>query len=209
MRTRVKFCGCTSWADAEAAIEAGADAIGMLFASSPRRITWPEFEAIARRIPPLVTPVAVFNNPKRAEVEAVRDVLPSVVIQLHGNESGTFVSEIGGLVIKALPVLPGDSVERLAHRSDEFADALLMFDTARESRTAPASPFTWERVAPIARTRPVVVAGGLTPDNVGACVRAARPFGVDARSGIEDPKGRKDPAKMAAFIRAVREADET
>ncbi len=208
MRTRVKFCGCTSWADAEAAIDAGADAIGMIFAISPRRITWPDFETIARNIPPLVTPVAVFQNPKRAEVEAVRDVLPNLVVQLHGNESGTFVSEIGGLVIKAIPVLPGDSVERLAHRCEEYPDAMLMFDTARESRAVAAAPFAWEHAAPIARTRPVVIAGGLTPENVADCVRSVRPFAVDARTGVEDRNGRKDPAKMGAFIRAVREADE-
>ncbi len=208
MRTRVKFCGCTNWIDAEAAIDAGADAIGVIFAASPRRITWPDFEEIAGKIPPLVTPVGVFENPKRAEIEAARDVLPNLVVQLHGNESGTFVSEIGGLVIKAIPVLPGDSVERLAHRCEEYPDALVMFDTARENRTGPAAPFAWEHVAPIARTRPAIVAGGLTPENVAVCVQSVRPFGVDARSGVEDRNGRKDPAKMAAFIRAVRTADE-
>ncbi len=208
MRTRVKFCGCTRWADAEAAIDAGADAIGMIFAASPRRISWPDFEEIARKIPPFVTPVGVFENPKRAEIEAARDVLANLVIQLHGNESGTFVSEIGGLVIKALPVLPGDSVERLAHRCEEYPDALLMFDTARENRATPAAPFAWEHVAAIARTRPVVIAGGLTPGNVAACVRSVRPFAVDTRSGVEDRNGHKDPMKMAAFVRAVRTADE-
>lgn len=207
MRTRIKFCGCTTWADVETAIDAGADAVGMIFAASPRHIAWPDFEEIAARIPPFVTAVGVFENPKRGEVEAARDVLASLVVQLHGNESETFVSEIGGLVVKAIPVMPGDSTQRLAHRCDEFADALVLFDTARESRDVAALPFAWESVAPIARARPVVVAGGLTPENVGACIQVVRPFAVDARSGVEDSKGRKDPQKMAAFVRAVREAD--
>ncbi len=209
MRTRVKFCGCTSWAEVEEAIEAGADAVGMIFAASPRHIAWPAFEEIARRIPPFVTPVGVFANPKRAEIEAARDALSSLVVQLHGNESGTLVSEIGGLIVKALAVLPGDSTERLAQRCREFPDVLVLFDTARDDRNAPGTPFAWEHVSTIARVRPIAIAGGLTPENVGQCVRAVRPFAVDARSGVEDARGRKDAVKMAAFVRAVREADET
>ncbi len=208
MRTRVKFCGCTNWRDAEAAIDAGADAIGMIFAASPRHIAWPDFEEIASRIPPFVGAVGVFVDPKRTEVEAARDVLPSMIVQLHGNESGTFASEIGGLVIKALPVMPVDSTQRLAHRCADFTSALILFDTARENRNVAASAFAWDSIAPIARARPVVVAGGLTPENVGACVRGVHPFGVDARSGIEDEKGRKDSTKMSSFVRAVRSADE-
>jgi phosphoribosylanthranilate isomerase len=154
-----------------------------------------------------VTPVGVFADPKRGEIEAARDVLPGLVVQLHGNESGTFASEIGGLVIKALPVHEGDSTQRLAHRCDEFDDALILFDTARSERTSAAPPFAWEAVAPIARTRPVIVAGGLRPENVTQCVQMVRPFAVDARSGVENAKGRKDVQKMVAFIDAVRRAD--
>ncbi len=208
MRTRVKFCGCTDWSEAETAIDAGADAIGMIFTASPRHIAWPAFEEIARRIPPFVTPVGVFADPKRAEVEGARDILPSLVVQLHGNESGTFVSELGGLIVKAIHVAPGDLLDRLAQRCDEFPDALILFDTARADRSEPGVPFAWEHIAPIARARPVVVAGGLNASNVAQCVHTVRPFAVDVRSGIEDRKGRKDPAAMAAFVQAVRAADE-
>jgi phosphoribosylanthranilate isomerase len=97
----------------------------------------------------------------------------------------------------------------LAHRCDEFPDALILFDTARANRAEPGAAFAWEHVAPMALARPVMIAGGLTPANVAACIRTARPFGVDARSGIEDRKGRKDPAAMAAFVNAVRAADES
>ncbi|MGH7737353.1 MAG: phosphoribosylanthranilate isomerase [Candidatus Tyrphobacter sp.] len=207
MRTRVKFCGCTSWADVEASIDAGADAIGMIFAPSPRRIAWPDVEEIARRLPPLATPVGVFCNPNRAEIEGVRDLLPNLVVQLHGNESATFVSEIGGLVMKAIAVSPGDSTEHLARRSDEFSGALMLFDAARASRDDAALPFAWESVAPIARTRPIVVAGGLNPENVAQCVAVVRPYAVDVRSGIEDARGRRDTRAMATFIAAVRSAD--
>lgn len=209
MRTRVKFCGCTDWQDVEAAIDAGADAVGMIFAPSPRHISWQAFEEIARRIPPFVTPVGVFADSKRVEIEAARDILPNIVVQLHGNESGTFASELGGLVVKVIHVRPTDATERLAQRCAEFPEALIMFDTARQDRSAPGAVFAWDHVAPIARARPIVVAGGLTPENVLQCIRVARPFGVDARGGVEDRNGRKDPAKMAVFVQAVRAADET
>ena len=210
MRTRVKFCGCTNWREAEAAIEAGADAIGMIFAHSSRRIEWEAVCEIAKRLPPLVTPVGVFADPKRAEIEAARDLMPQLVVQLHGNESGTFVSELGGEIVKVIHVSPTDGTQRLAHRCEEFTEALVMFDTARQDGHAGGGTgiaFAWEHVAPIARLRPIVVAGGLTPENVGECVRAVRPFAVDARSGIET-NGKKDRVKMEAFIQAVREADE-
>lgn len=209
MRTRVKFCGCTNWAEVELAIDAGADAVGMIFASSPKRISWPDFEDIARRIPPFITPVGVFADPKRGEVEAARDLIAGLVVQLHGNESGTFVSELGGLLVKAIPVLPGDSTERLARRCNDFPNAMVLFDTVRNGSAARRDPFAWEHAAPIARVRPVAIAGGLTPQNVGSCVQTVRPYCVDARSGVEDRKGRKDPAAMAAFVRAVRSADES
>ncbi len=209
MRTRVKICGCANWADVEAAIEAGADAVGMIFAVSPRRIAWPDFEEIARRIPPMITPVAVFADPKRAEVEAARDALPGLVVQLHGNESGAFVSELGGLVIKAIPVRAGDTSDRLARRCEAFPSADVLFDVAREDRSIHADPFAWGHAAPIARSRPVVIAGGLTPQNVAECVRTVRPFAVDVRTGVEDGHGRTDPLAAAAFVEAVHEADET
>jgi phosphoribosylanthranilate isomerase len=190
------------------AIEVGADAVGMIFASSPRRIVWPDFEEIARRIPPFVTPVGVFADPKRSEIEAARDLLPSLVVQLHGNESGTFASELGGLIVKAIPVLPGDDTDRLAHRCRDFPNALVLFDTARRGANHDRNPFAWENAAPIARMRPVVIAGGLTVQNVGDCVRTVRPYAVDVRSGIEDARGRKDPSAMAAFVQAVRRADQ-
>jgi phosphoribosylanthranilate isomerase len=204
--TRIKFCGATGWGDVESALDAGADAVGMIFAESPRRITWQAAREIAGRIPAQITPVAVFVNPTRDEVARVRDLFPNALVQLSGDEPPGFATSIGGAVIKAVHV--GDeSPEEMQRICDRFAPSLLLFDTRVAGKFGGTGvTFDWTNIAVLARWRPVMVAGGLTPKNVAACVRAVRPFGVDVRSGIETD-GRKDIEKMRAFVRAVRESD--
>jgi phosphoribosylanthranilate isomerase len=199
----VKFCGCTSFSDVAMASDAGADAFGMIFAPSPRRITLAAAEEIATHVSASILPVAVFVNPALPEVEAVRALFPSAMLQFSGDESGAFVRRYGERAIKAI----GVDAETIAieTRAREFPDAVLLFDS-KDGGTAGGTgkTFAWDRVAPVAALRRVVIAGGLTPANVATCLRAARPFGVDVRSGVET-EGRKDPVKMRAFVRAVRE----
>lgn len=206
-RTWIKFCGCRTWSDVSSAIDAGADAVGLIFASSPRRVRWDDAREIARRLPAEVEAVGVFVDPSPEDINAVRMLFPRMSIQLSGNETAEFVHRYGDRAIKAIHVngkqQPGD----IADACRLYWQALILFDTQYGDLVGGTGrTFPWETVAPIGRERPVVVAGGLTPENVGECVRAVRPFGVDVRTGIET-NDRKDPEKMAAFVRAVREAD--
>ncbi len=194
--------------DVELSYDAGADAFGMIFAPSQRRITFEAAEQIARSAPPGITPVGVFVDPSASEVARFREVFPNALVQLCGNESPAFVRELGDGVIKAVHVGAGDAAA-VAASFLRFAPALVLLDTKRAGAYGgTGETFPWEIVAAPARWHPVLIAGGLTPENVGACVRAIRPFGVDVRSGIESG-GRKDVEKMQRFVRAVRENDVT
>jgi phosphoribosylanthranilate isomerase len=194
--------------DVMMAIETGADAIGMIFAPSPRRIAQSAAKHIADQLPPFITPVGVFVDPTRDDIARARDIFPDLVIQLHGSEPPSFVSSIDGKVIKTVHVAPDETdPEAIERAGNEHPRAILLFDTAVNGRSGGTGvPLPWRTVAPVARQRQVVVGGGLTPDNVAQCIRAARPFGVDVRSGIETD-GRKDVIKMRAFVQAVRESD--
>ena len=190
------------------AIETGADAIGMIFAPSTRRIAESSAKHIAEHLPPFITPVGVFVDPTRDDIARARDIFPDLVIQLHGSETPSFVTSLDGKLIKTIHVpaetTDSNAIERLAN---EHPRAILMFDTAVNGRSGgTGTVFQWRTVAPIARERQVVISGGLTPENVSNCVRVVRPFGVDVRSGIETD-GRKDKAKMRAFVQAVKDTD--
>jgi len=205
--TWVKFCGCTSWNDVELAIEAGADAIGMIFAPSPRRIAWSQAQAIARRLPQDLDAVAVFVDPQPHEVDAVRALFPQAWLQFSGNEEPGALARYGGARLKAIHVSGEDSEAALEERAARYDGARPLFDAYVAGMAGGTGrTFAWERVAALARRREIVVAGGLNPRNAGACVRAVRPFGVDVRGGVESD-GAKDAAKMRAFVRAVRAAD--
>ena len=202
--TLVKFCGCTAWHDVLLAIDAGADAFGMIFAPSPRRIEWANAVEISGHRLDAIAPVAVFVDPERDEVDRVRILLPNAWLQFSGNEPPEFVALFGERAIKAIHV--GDRDDALQERALGFSRALLLFDTHdRERAGGTGRVFEWPRVAALAARRQVIVAGGLTPDNVADCVRELRPYGVDVRSGVESD-GQKDARKMQAFVRAVRAA---
>ncbi|GAC1500973.1 MAG: phosphoribosylanthranilate isomerase [Vulcanimicrobiaceae bacterium] len=191
-----------------AAIETGADAVGFIFAPSPRRIAESVAKDIARLLPPFITPVGVFVNPSYDEIARAKSIFPDLVVQLSGTESPMFVSSLEGKVIKTVHVLPeGESEEALSERSEQHPRAIILFDTKIGGMAGGSGqPFAWRCIAPIARRRQVIVSGGLTPDNVSNCVRTVRPFGVDVRSGIETD-ARKDVAKMRSFVQAIKETD--
>jgi len=200
----VKLCGCTSPADAALAAQCGADAFGMIFAPSPRRITFGSAEDIARHLPPKISPVAVFVNPTEDEVESVQELFPNAFLQFSGEETPEFVARYGDRAIKAMHI--DDLSTNVQERCDRYAGAFLLFDARQDGMAGGTGrSFNWDHVAAIAKERRVVVAGGLTPENVGECIARARPFGVDVRTGIESG-GSKDPAKMQAFLDAVRGA---
>jgi phosphoribosylanthranilate isomerase len=205
--TRVKFCGCTGWPDVADAIAAGVDAIGMIFAPSPRRIEWDAAAEIAQRIGNHAIPFGVFVDPPLEQIERARRLFPELYVQLSGEESPEFARSIGGTVVKAIHVESDASMEELEARCNRFAPALVMFDTKVAGMSGgTGARFDWSKVARLVRSRPIVIAGGLTPENVGECVRTLHPAWVDVRSGIETA-GRKDVEKMQRFIAAVREND--
>lgn len=210
MRTRVKICGCTSAADAAVAVEAGADAIGVILAEeSERRVTVDRFREIAATIPAMVTLIAVFVDPPAPLVDEA--LKAGAIPQFHGYEPADACESFAeGPYLKAYHVRPDhvqtrETFERFAR---PFEHATWLFDTAGASGRSGGTgrTFSWEIARELAGDRRFVVSGGLTPENVAECVRAVRPYAVDVRSGVET-NGRKDAAKVRAFVAAVRETD--
>jgi phosphoribosylanthranilate isomerase len=208
--TRIKFCGMTSPADVALAVEAGADAVGIICAPSERRVTLERAAEIARAIPPFVAGFAV--------VDAARDdgVAPALyqlglTLQFAGAASPDTCARqsAGRRYVKVLRVAADGTLDGGLREFGpcDYGDALLLLDAAVPGRLGGSGvAFAWEFARTLARERPIAVAGGLTPGNVGACVRTLRPYAVDVRSGVERA-GHKDAALMRAFVRAVRNAD--
>ncbi|MBT8420134.1 MAG: phosphoribosylanthranilate isomerase [Gammaproteobacteria bacterium] len=202
MRTRIKICGITRPEDALATARLGADAIGLVFyPPSPRAITLEKAHAIAAALPPFVTLVALFVNPDRGLVEEVIDALPVGILQFHGDESPTDCERYQRPYIKAVRMQEGVVLSDAMAR---FASAAgLLLDAHREGMWGGTGErFDWTRI-PTDRTLPLVLAGGLDPDNVREAVRMVRPFAVDVSGGVESAKGIKDAEKMARFIARV------
>ncbi|MBV8150931.1 MAG: phosphoribosylanthranilate isomerase [Candidatus Eremiobacteraeota bacterium] len=206
--TRVKICGCTSYEDASRAIEAGADAVGFIFAPSERRVEVKEVRAIAERLAPFTAVFGVFVDPQAGEVRDALVTIPGLRLQFSGAESPDFCETVSpSRYVKAFHLGGPDDDATLAAVGD-YPRALRMFDTYdRALRGGTGRTFSWARLRESPGLAPFVVSGGLSSENVGACVRLLRPFGVDVRSGVETGN-RKDPVKMRAFVRAVREADD-
>ena len=204
--TRIKFCGCTSVSDVELAQEAGADYFGMIFAPSPRQITWDGARAIASNAPAGIAPVAVFVNPSRDEIARVAEMFEDLTVQLSGDESPDFVASISGNIVKAIH-LESESEKDVERLCERYPQSVLLFDTRAPGKYGgTGQTFDWSTVRQMARWRRCMIGGGLTHENVGELVSSVMPFGVDVRSGIET-HGRKDAGKMRAFVQAVREHD--
>ena len=207
-RVAVKVCGVTSREDARAAVAAGADAIGFVFwPRSPRAVDADTARAIAAALPPFVLRVGVFVAAPNEEIRRVADEVGLDMVQLHGSEAPEAVAAAPRRAVKAVRVGPGFRVED-ALRYDGAAAGLLV-DTRVDGGLPGGTgrSFDWSLVRPLREgTSFLVLAGGLTPDNVGAAIAAVRPDAVDVSTGVESAPGRKDPAKMRAFVEAVRGA---
>ena len=207
MRTRIKICGITRLEDARAAAEYGADAIGFIqWRNSPRFIEPAAAAAIARGLPPLLTPVAVFVNPARQEVDATLKAIPTATLQFHGEEEPRFCAGFGRPWIKAAGAKPGrDLVKYFA--AFDGASAWLVDEFHEKLYGGTGSRFDWNLV-PRNPLRPLILSGGLGADNVDEAIHAVRPYAVDVSSSVETAKGIKDAAKIAAFISEVKRADQ-
>ncbi len=214
MRTRVKICGITRVDDGIAAATAGADAIGLVFWSgTPRCVTLGQARAIANALPAFVTVVGLFVDPTPDFVRGALAAVPLDLLQFHGDESPDFCASFGRPYVKAVPVRPGVD---LLHYANRHAGAKGWLFDAFQPGGLPGgtgTTFDWNEV-PRGLTRPLILSGGLTPQNVGAAIRTVRPWAVDVSSGVEvtgddgkPTKGVKSAPKIAAFIREVRNAD--
>ena len=210
MRTRIKICGCTSIADIEGAVEAGADAVGVIFAASPRKVTLANARALVRSVPSFVAVVGVMVNPDETFVD---DVLAlGMVPQFSGDETPEFCATwANGRYVKAIHFTSG--VEYSAADAEaaaaRYPDADLLFDSrAGALYGGTGTSFSWPLVEAIARRRRIIVSGGLVPGNVAAAVAGVRPFGVDVRSGVEsgDKKDTEKCARSCArFVKPTRD----
>jgi phosphoribosylanthranilate isomerase len=205
--TRVKICGITRLEDAQLAVELGAAALGFnFFSPSPRYIAPAAAAEVIRQLPPFVTPVGVFADETDAEqVAAVAREAGVTAIQLHGPRFPVASGPLQGfLLIRAVAVREDFRPEELA-RLEASAFLLDTFDPNLPGGTG--RTFDWSLAREAARYGPIILAGGLTPGNVGEAIRQVRPFAVDAASGVESAPGVKDAAKLRAFFAAVAEAD--
>ncbi len=209
-RTRIKVCGCTQAADVGLLVDAGVDAIGVILAEdSPRRVSIERLREIAAATPAFVSVVAVFIDPSSPFVDEALKV--GAIPQFHGFESADACESMAaGPYIKAFHVAA--EAEHDAAWFDRFAapyeHATWLFDTAVAGGRSGGTGRTFDPslARMLAGDRRIVMSGGLTPENVGEIVRLVRPYAVDVRSGVET-NGEKDPARVRAFIRAVRAAD--
>ena len=204
-RVRIKFCGMTRVEDALDAARLGVDAIGLIFApQSRRRVTFELAREIAQALPPFVTRVGLFMDPEEAFVRETIDRVPLDLLQFHGNESPAFCRRFGRPYLKAVPML-GEDDTALTRAVADYADAaaLLLDAHAPGAAGGTGSRFDWTKI-PAGIAGQIVLAGGLTPENVAAAVETVRPYAVDVASGIESAPGIKDPVRMKRFIDEVR-----
>nr|VFK21216.1 MAG: phosphoribosylanthranilate isomerase [Candidatus Kentron sp. LPFa]VFK34397.1 MAG: phosphoribosylanthranilate isomerase [Candidatus Kentron sp. LPFa] len=202
LRTRIKICGITRSSDALTAARLGADAIGLVFyPPSPRSITIEKAHAIASALPPFVTLVALFVDPDHAFVEEVLSTLPIDLLQFHGEETPTDCEQYGCPYIKAARMREGMELSTWMERFRN-ARALLLDTYHKGARGGTGETFDW-RLVPSQRTLPIILAGGLNPNNVREAIRMVKPFAVDVSGGVESGKGIKDEDRMAEFIAAV------
>ncbi|PLX98596.1 MAG: phosphoribosylanthranilate isomerase [Desulfuromonas sp.] len=199
---KVKICGITSLDDALHACSCGADALGFVFYDkSPRCVTPEAARVIINALPPFVSTVGLFVNEKPQTIRAIAEQCGLDVIQLHGDEGPAACDYAPHRTVKALRVKDAASLEgHTAYRTN----ALLLDAWSKKAYGGTGETFNWALAATVARQRPVILAGGLSPENVGAAISAVRPYAVDVSSGVESAPGVKDRQKLAAFIAAAK-----
>lgn len=204
--TRIKICGITRKEDALAAARSGADALGLVFyEKSPRHVSIAQAAQLAAAVPPFVTVVGLFVNASAESVRATLQAVPLDVLQFHGDETPAFCAQFGRPYLKAIRVKPGvDLVQCAADYAS--AQGLLLDAYVEGTPGGTGEAFDWDLI-PRNLALPVILSGGLHAGNVAAGIRQVRPWAVDVSSGVEAGKGIKDAAKIAAFIKEVKQIE--
>lgn len=206
MPCKIKICGITNPDDALAAVAAGADALGFVFHKASARCVTAE---VARRIiamlPPFVLPVGVFVNENMKVVHDLMDSCGLALAQLHGDELAAYCEQLGRPMLKAIRLRDMGSFLPLAEYKGRAGIRGFVIDTYSESAYGGTGQTTdWSLAAEAAKTAAILLAGGLTPDNVGEAIVKVKPYGVDVSSGVESSPGKKDHAKVKAFVEAAK-----
>jgi phosphoribosylanthranilate isomerase len=201
---RVKICGITNVHDAMAAAEYGADAVGfVLYKSSPRCIDLKTVKNIITQLPPFVTTVGVFADATEKEIHSTVEDCGLDVIQLQGNEPADLCRRLGGRVIKAIRIRDKFSLNRMI----PYKVRAFVLDTYREGQLGgTGETFDWSLAVEAKKFGKIILAGGLTPENVGRAIEQVRPYGVDVSSGVEERIGKKDHSKLKRFIETAKQA---
>ncbi|MFH1870333.1 MAG: phosphoribosylanthranilate isomerase [Pseudomonadota bacterium] len=207
-RTRIKICGITREDDLATAVAAGADALGFVFyAPSPRYVTPQRAAQLVAQVPAFVTRVGLFVNESAETVGATLAQVPLDLLQFHGDEDASFCAAFGRPWIKAARVKPGfDLLEYASAFAGAPGISGLLLDAHVEGYGGGGKHFDWSLI-PQSLPLPVILSGGLHPDNIVEAVRAVRPWAVDVSSGVESARGIKDAQKITEFIAGVRDAD--
>lgn len=205
-RTRVKFCGITRIEDLNAAVLLGVDALGFVFCDkSPRNLTLGKAEKLLAACPPFISRIGLFMNAQESTIESVVSSVNLDLLQFHGEESEEFCTSFNMPYIKSIAM--GD-IQHSLHHFDYASSSGLLLDSNQSGQPGGTGDvFDWQRI-PENIAKPIILAGGLHPDNVADAIQATRPYAVDVSSGIESTKGIKDQQKMTQFVTAVRAADE-
>ena len=204
MRTRVKICGITRQQDADFAVKKGADAIGLVFYdASPRSVTIAQAAAIVSTLPPFVSVVALFVDPAPQFVRQCLEALPIDILQFHGDESAEFCRQFNKAYIKAIRMKPGIVLASMATAYND-AKALLLDSYQVGLQGGTGKTFDWSIIPAI--EKPIILAGGLTADNVAQAIQQVKPYAVDVSGGVEAAKGLKDNEKISAFMKEVAHA---
>lgn len=202
----VKICGLTNSEDAAVAVDAGARALGFVcYRKSPRYVEPKVIKAIVATLPPFVVPVGVFVNEEAQTVRALLDDTGLMLAQLHGDESAAYCEQLGRPALKAVRLKDRSGFLALAECRGRAGIRGFLVDAYSEAAYGGTGQVVdWNLAAEVAKVSTVLLAGGLTPENVGAAIRAVRPYGVDVSSGVEQSPGRKDHDRVRAFLNAVR-----
>ena len=201
-QVKVKICGMTNLNDVKVAVDGGVDAVGFIFyKKSPRSVTMQTVREIVLELPPFVDSVGVFVDETAEQINKIADRCNLDRVQLHGDESPAFCKKIRRRVIKAIRVKDIQSLKKL---SDYPVSSFLLDTFSEDQYGGTGKVFDWNLAFPAKRYGPIILAGGLTPNNVRQAIQRIRPYGVDVCSGVESQPGIKDHKKMKAFLKNVK-----